>query len=283
MAGAHNSLINGKLRGHGMLNIKRLKGAGATLMTVAIVSGVAASALGQRQYVRLTTAEVWAAANPLPTGHTVQSADLKLTRVANASAGLAVTDPRAIVGRQLVAEKKPGDIISEGDVATPQRLGMTDVIPADRVVYTLVPDRQLLPYTRQLRNGDNFDILATAPGGRVSTLAYDVILLGNLIGQSPAPNEDNGASLMATITAATPPSGNSTGGLLVLAVKPEHVYPLASALGSNARISLVAHGRSNNSDGSRLAVQPPPARERRVEIINGLQRAYINVRQDTAP
>jgi hypothetical protein len=263
-----------------MLRIKRLKGAGTTLVAVVIMSGIAVSTLGQRQYTRMTTDEVWAAGRELPAGHTVQAADLQTVRMNSTQAAMALTDPAGIIGRRLVSDKKPGDVINRGDVSAPQRLGMTDVIPADRVVYTLTPDSQLLPYTRQLRNGDSFDILATAAGGRVVTLANDVILLGNLQDEPQANAGDTSASLAATIAAANPGAGKKNNGVLVLAVKPEHVYPLASTLGSSARISLVAHGRTNISNGNRLPVQAPPVRERRVEIISGQEKAYVTVRQN---
>jgi hypothetical protein len=267
-----------------MFKFTRIKGAGATFLTVAIISGAAITTLGQRQYARLTTDTVWAAAHELSSGQVLQATDLRQVRVDSQQATLAINDARALLGRRLVAEKQAGEVIQQGDVAAPQRLGMTDVVPADRVVYTLTPDRQLLPFTRQLRVGDSFDILATAQGGRVSILASDVVLLGNLQEDSaPAPDSDTSASMIASITNATQQNSGNNGSntLLVLAVKPEQVYPLASALGSNARISLVTHSRSANGNGDRLVVLPPPVRERRVEVITGLQRSFVTVQQDS--
>jgi hypothetical protein len=265
-----------------MLNPKRIKGAGATLLTVTIVSGLAVATLAERQYERLTTQEVWVATHELSIGHTVVADDLRTIRTDNSVAKLSITDPRSIIGRKLNTAKTIGDIIKQGDLSAPKKLGMTDVIPKGRVVYTLTPDAQLLPYTRQLRTGDSFDILATSEGGRVTSLATDVILLGTLLEGQPTEAQSNNTSLLSAAVSVANPNLADTTSLLVLAVLPEHVYPLASALGSSARISVVAYGKTTTSNENRLTVSAPQASERRVEVITGLKRAYVNVRK-TAP
>jgi Flp pilus assembly protein CpaB len=262
---------------------KRFKGAGATLLSLAIVSGLAVTTLAERQYARFSTQEVWAAARELTIGHIVQAADLQRIQVENSSAQLSIADPRAIVGRKLATAKTAGDIINQGDLASPQKLGMTDVVPEGRVAYTLALDAQLLSYSRELRIGDSFDILATS-GGRVTTLATDVILLAALLDKAPATTESNEASLLsAAVTVANPnPVGASN--LLILAVLPEDVYPLASTLGSEARISIVAYGK-NTGDKRRLQVPVPEVPDRRVEVITGpsLEKEYVVVPKTRAP
>lgn len=267
-----------------MVSLKSLKGAGLTALSIVVVSGLTVAALAERQYDRFTTQEVWAAAHELSIGQTVQADDLQTIRVDKSLAQLSIADPRSIVGRKLATAKSIGDIINQNDLSVPKRLGMTDVIPEGRVVYTLTPDAQLLPYTRQLRTGDSFDILATSPGGRVTSLATNVILLGNLFEQpQPDPEPSGNASLLSAAVSVANPDPADPSNLLVLAVLPEHVYPLASALGSPARISLVAHGKTASSDMGRLKVAAPQALERRVEVITGLEKGFVNVPRTAPP
>ena len=258
---------------------KRIKGVGATLLSVAVISGIAATTLGQRQYERFTTQEVWAAAHELSVGQTVQAQDIQIVRVDNAVAKLAITEPLSIIGGVLATAKSVGDVINQGEIGAPKRLGMTDIVPEGRVVYTLALDEQLLPYSRQLRSGDSFDILATTAGGRVTPLATNVILLRSLVDKEPSTTQSgDGSTLWSAVAVANPESADKTN-LLVLAVLPEQVYRLASALGSDARISLVAYGRDPEDHKT---VPTPQVADRRVEVITGLEKQFVTVRK-TAP
>jgi hypothetical protein len=267
------------------MKLSNIKGAGTTLVAVALLSSAALTTLGQRQYMRISTEEVWAVVNSIPAGQTLQAADLTRVRIDNNNATLAMADATAIIGRKLAVDKQAGDVINQGDIAVPKRNGLTDVVPEGRVVYTLVPDRQLLPYARQLRTGDSFDILATSTGGQVTPLAYDVLLLGTLFdapqanAAAAAATAPDTASVLANTIATTSTSAANSGdsALLVLAVKPEHVYPLASAMGSSAKISLVAHGKTNGTSTERLSVAGPAPRRRAVEVYTGLERNMVTV------
>ena len=256
---------------------KRFKGAGATLLSLAIVSGIAVTTLAERQYARFSTQEVWAAAGELSIGHIVQAADIQRIQVDNSAAQLSIADPRAIVGRKLATAKTAGAVINQGDLASPQKLGMTDVVPEGRVVYTLTLDAQMLAYSRELRVGDSFDILATL-GGQVASLATDVILLGALLDRAPATTQSNEASLLSAAVSVANPDPAGAENVLILAVLPEHVYPLASALGSDARLSLVAYGK-NSGDQAKPRVPVPEVPDRRVEVITGpsLAKEYVVV------
>jgi hypothetical protein len=239
--------------------------------------------LAERQYARFSTQEVWGAAHELSIGHTVTAADIQRIKVDNSSAQLSIADPRSIIGRKLATAKTTGDIINQGDLAVPQKLGMTDVVPEGRVAYTLTLDAQLLAYSRELRTGDSFDILATS-GGRVTTLATDVILLAALVDQAREPTQSAEASLLSAAVSVANPADAGGENLLILAVLPEHVYPLASALGSDARISLVAYAK-NTGDQARVQVPVPVAPDRRVEVITGpsLVKEYVVVPKTIQP
>tara|TARA_R100001377_G_scaffold82177_3_gene62307 strand:- start:439 stop:1230 length:792 start_codon:yes stop_codon:yes gene_type:complete len=261
-------------------NPKRIKGAGATLLAVIVTSGIAATALAERQYSRMTTDEAWIVTGALEVGHIMTAGDLQIASVDQSVAQLALNNPNAIIGRQLVNNKNPGDIISQGDLKILKKLGMTDVIPEGRVVFTLAPDAQLQPYLKQLRTGDNFDILVTRPGGQVTLLAADVLLLGNLQNEELVMEDpDTEASILsAAVKIANPVSSNRGSGLLILAVKPEDVYPLASSVGSGGMISIIAH-RTQDVAEARLAVKPPPTLSRTIEVYEGLEKANVSVRR----
>ena len=266
-----------------MSSPKRFKGAGATLLSLAIVSGLAVTTLAERQYARFSTQEVWAAARELSIGHIVQAADLQRIRVDNSAAQLSVADPRAIVGRKLATAKTAGDIINQGDFAVPQKLGMTDVVPEGRVVYTLILDAQMVAYARELRTGDSFDILATG-GGRVTALATDAILLAASLDNAPATTQSAEASLLSAAVTVANPDPVGAENVLIIAVLPQHIYPLASALGTDARLSLVAYGK-NTGNQDRLALSAPEVPDRRVEVITGpnLAKEYVVVPKTKQP
>lgn len=261
--------------------MKRLRGAGMTAIAMIVVSAAAVVTLGQRQYMRFTTDEVWVSARPLEAGQVIQTSDLTRGLVDAERSALAIPDMRALVGRKLAAPKVEGEMFTQDDLTAPQRNWLSDMVPEGRVVYSLQPDVSLIPYTKQLRNGDRFDILATAPGGRVVSLAYDVILLGILKDETASPQATDPAdSLLASIANNTPSASapEPRGGLLMLAVNPEYVYPLASALGSSAKLSFVVHSHASVVSGEQLTIRPP-VRERSVEVFAGLEKSYVTVEQ----
>src|SRR5690606_35625559 len=137
------------------------------------------------------------------------------------------------------------------------------------------PDKHLLPYSRQLRGGDRFDILLTTGRGKVQPLAYDVILLGMLQDVDRGEKQRRRRGLLTVL--ASPDDKDVANAaddsyLLVLAVKPEHVVPLASARSAAGKISFVVHGQSELSEGKRLSVIHP---KRSVEIYAGLNRTRV--------
>ncbi len=245
------------------------------LATVLVLSFSLVGVLGQRQYVRATTQETWVAAKPLSAGQVVGRGDLAPGRVNGSSPPGMVAQLDQIVGRRLAVDKAEGEAFGATDFVPEERPWLAAMVPEGRVIYTMVPDRYLLPYSRQLRGGDRFDILITAAGGRVHPLAFDVILLGVLKDTNGTQKEPQGRGLLSAL--ASPNAGDASDGeshLLVLAVKPEHVLSLASAQGAPGRISFVVHGQNEVREGKRLAVIPP---KRSVEIVAGLDRSRVTV------
>jgi hypothetical protein len=255
---------------------KTISGGSMIMVPVIVASGLLMTVLGQRQYVRLTTDEAWVAKSALNPGQVIQPNDLIKARVGDDLEN-AINNPNAVVGKQLAVQKDEGDIFYPSDFVSPEKTWMTSAVPEGRVVYTLVPDKYLLPYSKQLRRGDRFDILVTAPGGQVYPLAFDVVILGALQ-NNPSPQDGQSGRSMITALAAPPDkkkedqaSGNN---LLLLAVKPEHVVPLASAQGGPGRISFVVHGEKEVSEGKQLTVIP---KTRSVEVYSGLDKSQVRV------
>lgn len=244
---------------------------------VLVVSLTLLAVLGQRQYVLATTQETWVAAKELSAGQVVTRGDLAPGRVNGDRPSGMVGQVDQIVGRRLAVDKEEGAAFSSADFVPEERPWLAAMVPEGRVIFTMVPDRYLLPYSRQLRGGDRFDILMTASGGRVYPLAFDVILLGVLRdanGGDAQPRARGLLTSLASSSASEESSAAHESHLLVLAVKPEHVVPLASAQGAPGRISFVVHGQNEVREGKRLTVIPP---KRSVEIFAGLDRSRVTV------
>lgn len=253
---------------------KRISGGSMIMVPVIVASGLLMTALGQRQYVRLTTEDAWVAKMPLNPGQVIQASDLVKSRVSADEVDNAVNNPKAMVGKQLAVSKGEGEIFYPGDFARPEQTWMTSAVPEGRVVYTLIPDKHLLPYSKQLRRGDRFDILVTH-GGSVTPLAFDVILLGTLQDNTPKV-EDKGRSSITALAALDKKDEAAKGSdLLLLAVQPDYIFPLASAQGGPGKISFVVHGEKEVSEGKQLSVMP---KTRAVEVYSGLEKSQVKVR-----
>ena len=247
--------------------------------------------LGYRQWERTNFSTIWVANALLSPGHVLNAGDLIQKRVRTQSAQTgAITEPRKIIGNKLASEKKEGEGFYPSDFSRPKtsRTYLTDQVPEGRVLYTLVPDQAILPYGDQLHQGDRFDILVTMPGGQVTPLAFDVIMLGMLRGpkseqkqtSEEAPDE---LALSRRLLMSFADDRNKDKGptdMMVLALHPEHVYPLASSQGSPGRLSFVVHGQRDLKGGNRLNVVPDrrPPTSRTVEVYEGLNKSHARVR-----
>src|SRR5690606_15217808 len=257
---------------------RRSKGERLAVAFALLVALTLLGVMGQRQYVRATTEEAWVAAKPLRAGDVVTRGDLKPGRVNGSRPPGMVRQADQIVGRRLAVDKAVDQAFAAADFVPAERPWLSAMVPEGRVLFTMVPDKHLLPYSRQLRGGDRFDILFTASGGRVQALAYDVILLGVMRdpqnGSASAPRGRSLLTSLATQKASEEPADGAESHLLVLAVQPEHVVSLASALGAPGRVSFIVHGQNEVRDGKRLSVMP---RRRSVEVYAGLDRSRVTV------
>ncbi len=257
------------------MRAKRIHGGVLVQVGIALLMSALIGLLGYRQYVKAATAEILVADSRLPAGKTIASGDLSYKRVEGSPQGV-IDDPGVLLGKRLSAPKEAGEPFYTSDLKVSDPFTMAQRVPEGRVLYTLVPDRHLLPYSKSLQAGDRFDILLTHKA-KVYPLAFDVILVGAMRPKNPGQGSDNSRSqLMALASPQKPDASDSESGLLLLAVHPSHVYPLAQTQGAPGKLSFVVHGKSELKKGKRLSIIPAP-RTRNIEIYSGLSKSEVQV------
>ncbi len=246
---------------------RKLTGSATGSIILFFASSMLASVLGLRQIDRLNTETAWVAGGDIPAGQMITRALLREAKVKDTDN--AILDPRAIIGKTLTTNKRSGDTFSANELALPKRPTLAQAVPEGRVLYTLRPDPSSIPFA-QLRGGDRLDVLVTNRHG-VHTVASDVRLIGVMRNGAAANNTS--ADVMSLLpkdrSAAT---GGANVASLVVAVYPQHVYPLAS-IGKSDKVSLVLH----SARGEKLAVRPA-ATHREVEMVSGLSRKKVLLR-----
>lgn len=253
---------------------KKLTGSTTAAIAMFLMSGALASVLGVRQIERYNTHDVMGLNGDWPAGVIVRQTMLKSVRVSKDVAG--IPEPRQVVGLQLVAEKKDGEVLQPGELRRPERSWLAQQVPQGKVLYTMAPHAGAIPYT-QLRNGDSFDVIATGRAG-VRTVAKDVRLIGVTGQNRGAAVGKNGDQDAGILGLARPRSQSGAGTKLppsmVVAVAPEYVYPLAH-LSASDNVSIVLHGEAQTLQ-QRAHLEPKPT-HRQVEVVSGLHRKIISV------
>lgn len=251
---------------------RKLTGSATGSIVLFLASSMLASVLGIRQVDRLGAEDVWVASTNLKVGEIITPKFLERRKMK--PSGEVLAEPRALIGKQLRTEKKAGEPFDRDDVVALTRPTLAQAVPEGRVLYTLTPDPSSLPFS-QLRGGDRLDVLATGPMG-VRTVARDVRLIGVMRpgGSQTKPGTGGVMSLLPQKQPAASKGSKVTS--LVVAVYPDHVYPLANVRGAE-KVTLVLHGTRDLARGAPLAVQPR-ATHREVEMVQGLDRKKIKVR-----
>lgn len=246
---------------------RKLTGSATGSIVLFFASSMLASVLGLRQIDRLNTETAWVAGGDIPAGQMVTRALLREAKVKDTSH--AIIDPRQIIGKTLTKNKRDGETFNASELAVPKRPALAQAVPEGRVLYTLKPDPSSIPFS-QLRGGDRLDVLVRNRHG-VHTVATDVRLIGVMRNGAAAKNNSGDVmSLLPKDRSAT--AGGANVASLVVAVYPQHVYPLAS-IGKSDKVSLVLH----SARGEKLAVRPA-ATHREVEMVSGLARKKVLLR-----
>ncbi len=254
---------------------RKSKGSVTASMALFVSSGILASVLGLRQYDRATTAEAWVTSLGVQAGQVIDASMLKRARVDQDRIG--VEDPRKLIGRRLAVNKAAGESISAAELAPPPAKvsrSLAEHVPEGRVLYSLQLGANSTVPLSQLRAGDRLDVLVRSRRG-VRTAATDVRLVGVMrprSGAGPAGDDKKIAGLLQQKPSSPAVSGATT---LVLAVSPEHVYPLAH-VGTQDTVSLVLHSAYDVAAGRAVSVTPQQT-ERAVELVAGLNRSTVYV------
>ncbi len=257
---------------------RKSKGSATASIVLFVTSGLMASVLGLRQYDRATTTDSWVTSIPLKAGQILTPAALKPARVKQDRIG--IENPKQLVGQQLKVNKGAGETLQPGELAPPARAKsktLAQHVPEGRVLYSLpVSDPSTLPLS-QLHGGDRLDILVRGRYG-VRTAATDVRLIGVMRPRTPGSRATDSQSITSLLPQKSNRSNSAVGATtLILAVDPNHVYPLAH-IGQQDAISLVLHSARDVASGRAVSVTPSKT-ERAVEVMAGLDRSTVFVKR----
>lgn len=254
---------------------KSMSGKASALVAVFVITGILVIVLGARQVYRLTTSPTWVASADLEAGHVVSAESLRRARSGDKGG---IDDPRALLGKQLQVDKQKGEVFRPADLTTAPKSWLAAKVPEGRVLYTLAPKITAIPHN-QIRYGDRLDIVVSGERG-VRVVASDVLLMGALQKNTNGPAASGGRGLLTALAAprGKKNAGGEEGTPLILAVKPNDIYPLA-AIGPSESVSIVLHGEREVEQGQLLTIKPN-ASHRQVEVVTGLERSRSVVRSN---
>lgn len=244
---------------------------GATgAMLLFTVSGMLASALGVRQYDKLSTDMAWTISADMSAGQVITPEFLKQQRIDQDAIDGTIQNPRQLMGKTLQVNKSGGSAVFARDLKQPEKKSLSHAIPPGRVLYTLEHLQKGLPYG-QLGDGDRFDVIVKSRNG-VRTVARDVQLIGI---NHPAAVKAEANGLKNMLMPKNKHAQSQAGISLVVAVRPSDVYPLASISASD-RVSMIFHSAYDLAQGTQQNIDPKQ-RFRQVEMVAGVQRSSVRV------
>lgn len=200
-------------------------------------------------------------------GTPVQIGDVRLKKVLNDRIPPnALTNINQALNRKLVREKQRGTVLIAQDLQPTSGRSPTNAIKLN----TLIPEGRLLASLKvkqgsvalqSLDRGDRFDIIAIDSKGTPNIIARDAFYVGSLtggtrVGKSSEPKNILGQEIPPPPSAVVSDPASAYV-VLKLALWPKDVLPVASASGSNARISLILHGKKEQESGKALSIDPP--------------------------
>ncbi|MBA6289259.1 SAF domain-containing protein [Colwellia sp. MB3u-4] len=248
----------------------KLTGSATGAMLLFTVSGMLASALGVRQYDKLSTDMAWIVNADMSAGQVITPDLLKQKRIDQSAIEGTVQNPRQLMGKTLQVNKTVGSAVFARDLKQADKKSLSHAIPPGRVLYTLDKIQKGLPYA-QLGDGDRFDVIVRGRNG-VRTVARDVQLIGI---NYPAAAKVAGKGLKNMLLPKNKQAQNQTSVSLVVAVRPSDVYPLAG-ISANDSVTMVFHSAYDMANGTQQNIDPIK-RFRQVEMVAGVQRSSIRV------
>lgn len=219
------------------------------------------------------TREVWVAGESFASGRLIEQQDLATRKIpARSIPEGAIVDRKLIQGKQLARQKEAGQFFFAADLSTPttkKSSSLTRLIPEGRVLMTLFLNKRTIPYT-ELRQGDRLAVFAVDDrnGAQSGTqvIAADAVFVGSITYRQPRAAANRGP-LGIDVSPPTRVKPDKTIALM-LALKPEDVFPVVEAQASNAKITAALHGKEEQLDLS-------PPRPASIELITGPNRQTI--------
>jgi Flp pilus assembly protein CpaB len=190
--------------------------------------------------------------------------------------------PEQALGRTLLIPKKAGEPIFASDLKkNGEKPALSSIIPEGRVLTSLMLRNPVIPL-RDLQRGDRLDVIASgkpeAGIREARVVAKDAYVVG--FARPDQKREENGQSKDMLGISIKPPAQSRSEQpvyeILILAVEPRAVMPLASVGGSEYVITLVLHGREEVRRGVYHDVAFHP-QGRKVEVIAGAVRQVVTV------
>ncbi len=245
-----------------------------------VATGLVILFFGWRQFDRRT---VVIAKEALSSGQVVGERQVGKKRVSRSDLPAdAIREPGDIVGRTIRASAAKGQVLRVADFrAERPTVVLTDMIPEGRVLYTLNVRNQTTPF-EGLRVGDSLDIVVAAPSSQdqrlriANVIVRDVTMVGFVrAARNNGGSNGNGGVLGVDLSAAAASADDEEEkpALLMVAVRPEDVVPLAEVDGSGIHLAVVLHGKTEEEE-ERLNVKN--YRER-VQVIEGKGSKIISL------
>ena len=224
---------------------RKLTGSTTIAIALFVTSGVLASALGVRQFDRLSTTTAVVISHDLKAGDMITSSSLKRQKTDKQGVKQSIQNPQQLLGKVLSVPKRSGDLVFSEELTKPTSKSLSYAVPEGRVLFTLKQPPSGLPFSK-LHQGDRFDILVRGRNA-VRTVARNVQLIGVLKPQTSAENGQNGVIDRLNSTSSTAATKGTLA--LVMAVRPDDVYPLAS-IGEREVVSIVLHSAHDIVNGT---------------------------------
>ena len=254
----------------------------ATQVMLGLLALVIVMVLGARQIKRAGTTAVWTASAAMGPGAVLDSRQAKAVRLPSKKLPEgAISADTDMDGRVLHRPKNAGDVFLASDFIQPQapraKTYLSDTVPEGRVLLTVKVSSTSIPYP-QLRHGDRLDLIAGGrghgPGPHSSVVAHDAFLIGSIAPSGgPKPAAKKNRLGMDTSPPKRQKKGGNSGLHLILALHPQDVLGVSDALGRDAPMTVMLHGRHEIQAGRLLSAAG--SEDAGVELISGAKRETI--------
>lgn len=248
----------------------RIQGGSTLAATLFLASSAIASIIGVRQFDRMATIPAVVISGYVASGEVITKKHLKRVSVDSDEIEGSVQNPEALIGKKVTVTKKDGEPVFPNEIKISPKIGLSDVIPPGKVLFSLSQPNLRLPISK-LTRGDLLDVLVRSRYG-VQTVAKSVQVIGVMNAGAASKPKSSGAYSQVSQPARNPKGASIS---IVLAVAPQDVYPLAN-ISSRDQVSLVVHSAYDIKNGTLQDISI--ARSfREVEVVTDKTRKRVRV------